>query len=285
MCTLVILIAVSPSHAETVEEQAARLFDEGAGFRAQGDYERSCPRFAQSFELVPAPGTAFDLAECMEHDRHYLRAWELYRVSAEAWDRAEKGKLAAIARERSDLLLDKLGEIVVDIADPSLAGMIVTVGDRRVDPAPEIRQRVEPGAVKVTASAPDGRMFTSLVQVAPGTTMTVAVPRLGLGSPSSGARRRSRVFAAIGLGIVGTGGLVSGGLVFLDARARYHSSGGDATMEASARREADVATGLGVLGLAGAIAAAYVFLTAPRDIVVAPVASVDSAGLALHAWF
>ena len=282
-----ILVATSPAHAETVDQQATRLFDEGAGFRAQGDYDHACPRFAQSFELVPAPGTAFDLAECMEHDQHYLRAWELYRVAAEAWERADKAKLAATARERSDRLLDKLGEIVVDIAQPSLVGLVVTVGERRVDPEREIRQRVEPGVVEVTASAPDRRMYRDHVQVAPGTSVTVAVPRLAaIAQPqSSTVRRRSRVVAAIGLGIVGAGGLVSGGLLYFDARDRFQSAGGDATKEASARSEADLATGLGVLGLASAIAAVYVFTTAPRDIVVAPVASASSAGLAVRGRF
>jgi hypothetical protein len=277
-----VLLALSTAAAETVTERAKRLFDEGLALKDRGD-PRACNKFDESYRLVAASGTGFNLAECMAEAGKYLRAWQLYTAAAREWERNDKDKRVKIARARADELRAKLVKIVVEVEEPTLDRLTLTIGDHRVDPAPVIRELADPGEIEVTASAPGRRPFSKTLRVEPGETATIYVASLApIAEPvaASGGRRRGRVILAIGLGAVGTGALVTGGVLFLDARQLETDGDHDAAV-----RRADLATGFGVAGAALVISALVVYATAPRDVAVAPVATAGGAGLAIAGRF
>lgn len=286
MVGLAVVLYAAPTVAETVAEQSKRLFEEGLAFKDAGNSASACDRFAKSHALVAAPGAAEQLGECMERDGKFYQAWQLYIAARDAWSRDDKVKGTKLAGDHADRVEHQLVTIIVRVADPTLAGLTITLGDHRVAPIAEINERANPGDVEVTAAAPDRRPFSEHRVGAPGSTVVIEVPVLAkidsAGPPTRkpSRRRTSRVYLAVGLGVAGVGVGVGGVLEFLDARAKKRA-GDDAT----ATHKADIATGLGVAAVALGAAAIYTYVTAPRDAVVVPVASDQLGGLAITGRF
>jgi hypothetical protein len=73
-----------PAAAQPRDPAAAEaLFKSGREAMARGDYATACPRFEQSQKLYPTDGTLFNLAECEEHQGHFLVAARRWREGAE----------------------------------------------------------------------------------------------------------------------------------------------------------------------------------------------------------
>lgn len=278
-----VVISVATAHAETMVDRAKRLFEEGLALEDRGE-DGACDRFAESYKLVAAAGTGFNLAECMERSGQLLRAWRLYRAAAKQWDRDDKDKRADIARDRASALETKLVTIVVKLRDPSLKRLTVTIGDRRVDPEKTIRDVVDPGEIEVTAAAPGHEPFAKRVGAEAGATVTVPIalePIVEQPPPIVEThRRRSRVALAITLGALGVGAGAAGGFLFLDAGKKV-----DAGDREGGVRQADRATIAGVAAGALVLSAVIVFYTAPRDVTVAPIVSGDGGGISLGGRF
>jgi hypothetical protein len=244
---LVALTSARTSAAETVAERATRLFDEALALKDAGNVEKACERFAQSLELVAEPGTQVNVAECLERDRHYQRAWQLYAAARTAWLRAGKDKRARYAEEHAAALLAKLATLTIEIAEPSLPGLTITVGDRRVTPVGEITERADPGELEVTASAPAHRTFSAR-RIDAGASATIEIPPLDRSSAIPRCRHcRDRCM----LGAAGSSrrsrsapperALVAGGIEYFQARDAFQHAGGDPQKESSAPK-ADIAT-------------------------------------------
>jgi hypothetical protein len=243
--------------AEPMPERAQQLFKEGLALKDAHD-PRACDRFADSYALVAAAGTALNLAQCMEAQGKYVRAVQLYLAAASEWEREpDRKKSLSLARERADALRSKVVEIVVTLDDPTQAGLTVTVGARRVPPAREIREVFDPGEIQVTASAPGSRPFARSMRTASGDTVAVHIASL---LPIVD-RRPGYVWTSFGLSLGAVSALGVGAIVFVDARDRQ--AAGD---HAGAVARADLATALGVGGLALAAAAAIVWFKAPRTV-------------------
>src|SRR5690242_3308720 len=61
------LIAAPAARAQGTDPAAAQgLFDEAKQLVAQGRIAEACPKFVASFKLDPKPGTAVNLADCLE---------------------------------------------------------------------------------------------------------------------------------------------------------------------------------------------------------------------------
>src|SRR5262245_60514235 len=72
------MVALAASSAALAQKsdvaKAEALFKEGRAALERGDYATACPKFSESLKLANRAGTLFNLAQCDEHDRHYLAA-------------------------------------------------------------------------------------------------------------------------------------------------------------------------------------------------------------------
>jgi hypothetical protein len=221
----------------------------------------------------------------MEQQGQLLRAWQLYGEAVIEWQRDAKDKRAAIARERARGLEPKLVTLVVEIDEPTLDKLSVTIGKRVIEPKPSIRQLADPGEIEIRAFAPGHVPFVETFDAVAGTTRKIRIALAPLASTAPAPlvethRRRSRIALGIALGAVGAGGIIAGTVLFFDARSLQADGETD-----RATQKADVATVLGVGGALCAVAGAVVLLTAPRDTAVVPVATPTTVGLSLGGTF
>jgi hypothetical protein len=277
------VMLVAPARAEPLPDRAKRLFDEGLVLKDHGD-PRACDRFAASYSLVAAPGAGINLAECMEQQGQLLRAWQLYTTAIVEWQRTGQDKKAAVVRERAKTIEAKLVTLNVEIDEPELPKLSVTIGSRVIAPKAKIRELADPGEIEIRAVAPGRAPFVTTVQADAGATRNVRImlaPIAVVASDSAPThRRRSRVALAIGLGAVGAAGMITGTVLFLDARKLQADGQTD-----RARDKADLATGLGIGGAIFVAAGAVVFALAPRDVTVVPVATQTTLGVSLTQTF
>ena len=285
--------------------EADRLFDEGRAFAKQGKYAEACASFQRSFDLDHATGTELNLGDCHERLGHLRKAWELYTSAAEEFEAAGNAARSKFARERADAVAARLGTIVLRVPQPQPLGLAITVAGRVVQPRPEVKQLVEPGAVEITAAAPGRTGFVTTRQVGSGATLVVQVPALALevlGTRAEAPRRPGRVRLAWGV-LAGSAvtGLAAGGLTLLakhdydttvDGPHCTHVTGG-VTCDSSgtsaihsAQLVADAGTGLAVACGALAVTGLIVYVSAPHDdVVVAPIAGLHTAGLSISGQF
>jgi len=263
--------------ADTPQERARKLFEEGRELAKVANFTEACDRFAKSFELDPAPGTVVNFADCQEHLGHLSRAWELFEQAASRADHESNAVRAQYARDRLTALKPRLGELVVRIADPRLDRITVTIGGRDVKPAAELHTRVDPGDTEVIVVAPE-RRFSQTAHTAAGAQTTIDVPRLGR---DAARRDRTWVLAAGGAAGLGVIGLATSGVFALSAVRYYNDAythgecfytirGDECTAPGlarvdSAHARANASTGFFVGGLALVATSILVYTFAPRE--------------------
>jgi tetratricopeptide (TPR) repeat protein len=290
--------------AEPVEPtEADRIFLQGRELAKLGRFDEACALFARSYELDPALGTAVNLADCLERQGHFARAWALFDVVAR--DSQSVQSRARLARERADALQARLATVVITLRDPGAAGLHVRLGDRPVTPAAEIRDLIEPRDTVLVATVPGRPVFKTMVHAVAGATLAVEIPAFAPAARDEPLaptrRRRSRVYLAAAIDLAGVAGLgVSLGYA-VSARRIYNSAfdhdcehtdrgascsdRGKATIDRAGAR-ADVATGLAIAGAVLAGVGAVVFIMAPRDAIeIAPIATSHELGLGLSGRF
>ncbi len=296
---LVLMLAAGTAVAQPAEPPTAtKLFEQGRDFAKQGKYPDACDAFARSYALDKAVGTELNLADCQEHLGHLAEAWRLF--SDGATHSADNPKRQKFAADRASNLAAKLAIVIVRLADPKNAS--VTIAGHPETAAPEINERVEPGSIEVRVTSPLRSDYVSTQTAIAGATLTFEVAAATAPvAPDPTERRPSRVLIGYSLGGLGLASLAGGVLVGLVARSHYNSevnSGncvklstgltcnavgfGDVTRAGTL---ANAGTVLGVAGVAMLASGAIVFLTAPRDVVVTPVATRESVGVAVSASF
>lgn len=301
--TIVGLLLGSTAAVLAQSADGAKLFEEGRALAKDGKWAEACDTFAKSLELDPAPGTKLNFADCHEHLGHLAQAYRLFIEVAQA-DKTANADRAKFAQGRADALADKLGTVVVKLAAPDAAGTSVTIAGRIVPVAAEIREKVDPGDVTVEVNAPNAPPFSRTAAAKAGATVVVDVPapkvEIEPATQTTTVRRHTNVVIAYTLGGAGVASLTTGVLMGLVARSRYNdqfTSGNcvdtsppqcnpDGYKEQSnAVTLANVGTVFGIAGLAMIAGGAVVFLTAPRDLVITPTASAQSAGLTVVGTF
>ena len=301
--TIVGLLLGSTTAVFAQSADGAKLFEEGRILAKDGNYAEACDKFAKSLELDPAPGTKLNYADCHEHLGHLAQAYRLFIEVAQA-DKTANPDRAKFAQGRADGLADKLGTVVVKLAAPDAAGTSVTIAGRIVPVAPEIREMVDPGDVTVETKAPNAAPFSRTAAARAGATVVVEVPapnvQIEPATQTTTVRRHTNVVIAYTLGGAGAASLTTGVLMGLVARSRYNAQidNGNCSNQSppqcnpdgykaqgNAVTLANVGTVFGIAGLAMIAGGAVVFLTAPRDLVVTPTASTQSAGLTVVGTF
>ncbi len=235
---IVLLLIAGVAVAQPRPPEGARLFEEGRELAKQGKYEVACEKFKQSLAIDRAPGTSLNYGDCLEHLGQLRKAFQMYEEAAAAFER-DKDARAKFARERAAAVLPKLGTVVLKLADPTIAGLVVEIGSQSVPPQREITERFEPGELVVTARAPYHDPFTASARVVAGATVIIEVPAFvrpppppqGPPAPVTvnlvrGARDPRRVFYARNIGITGGAALGLSVIVGLTARTIYNDTAG-----------------------------------------------------------
>lgn len=301
------LVLAQPTPDQTA--QAKALFEDGRKDAAAGKYQEACDTFSKSYALDPAVGTELNLGDCQEKLGHIAVAWHLFDDAAKRDTDADRIKYA---RGRAATLAPKLAAVIIKLPDPAIVGLTVKVAGNPVPPAAEITTMVDPGDVPVEVSAPGRAAETRTTTANAGQTVTVDFGAAAVAPhheeppppPQEPAgptteRRHSRVVA--GEAIMGLGGaaLVGGVVVGLVARSHYNSAFPTHCMDTSkpvcdptgyattsdAITLANAGTVISIVGAAAIVTGAVVWFTAPKDIVVAPAASGQGAGISVSGTF
>ncbi len=281
---------------------SAKLFEEGRELAKQGKYTEACGRFAQSYALDDGVGTELNLADCHEHLGQLAEAWRLFDEAARR--SSDNATRATFARDRAAALAGKLATVVVRVPDPARAGLAITIAGRQVPPSAAITERVDPGAIAVHVATPGEVLLDATRTGDAGATLAFDVPAASVAGhgEAPGARRHSRVVLAYAISGVGLATLATGIFLGIHAKSSYDDAvdpahgctmiGGDLqcpepqrTQALDAGHLADLGTVAGVVGLAAIVGGVVLYATAPKDLVVVPSASNQSAGLAISGRF
>ena len=292
-----------PESPPTQPTAGSKLFDEGRDLAKAGKYAEACAKFDQSYALDNGVGTELNLADCHEHLGHFAQAWRYFdEASQRSTDNAVRAKFA---HDRAEALSGKLATAVVNFVDPNVVGISVTIAGRAVKANGVITERVDPGAIAVHVATPSKVLFDATKSAAAGATVIFDVPVAAAEAvhedeATPEQRRHKRLLVAYTIGGVGAAtlatGIVIGFVSYLDyrsdSRACTKDQMGNLTCAEPARSKvnddghlADVGTYVSVIGIAVIATGAVVYLTAPKDLVVTPMASNQTAGLAISGRF
>ncbi|MBA3503790.1 MAG: hypothetical protein M4D80_41420 [Myxococcota bacterium] len=308
---VIVLLGLTASASAQPSTEAAKMFEEGRELAKQQKWADACDRFQKSLALDAAPGTKLNLGDCLEKQGKVRSGWLLFEEAARDFDRTGDSR-AKFAHARAGAAVAKLATLVIRVSESSRPGLTVRVGSFDTAPQPEIVERVDPGTLFVSVSAPDKQVFTTEVTALAGKTTTVAVPALVDAVPYRGtvpqpqpmkSARRPRVLLAISLGVAGGLALAGSGVLALSAKSQYDDAFASGECESTefgnfcsprglaeiedAGTRADIATGVAIAGVALAAAGVILYVTAPKErgVTVTPAATSSSAGLVLGGTF
>ena len=294
LASLVTTWSLSASAQDAATAQA--LFEEGRSLLQQQQYEKACPKFAESQRLGPASGTLLNLGECYAKLGKTASAWAAFKEAIPAAHSAGQADREQFARERVAEIETKLVKLSVDVTRPPPPQLVVkrdgvVLGEAAWGtPVP-----VDPGAHVVEASAPGKTTWTTTVEVRSAPSTTVVVPVLeGARGDATGSSKPFFTQSTIGLGIAGIGVVaVAVGAVFglsaisTNDSAKSHCRNGNLCDRTglddldAARGKATLSTVFFIGGAAAVGAGAYLFFSAPK-VEVAPAVSASSAGLQMR---
>lgn len=196
----------NPFEAYTgANEQGRQLFDEGRALLREGNQTAACAKFAEAYKLEEATSTQLSVARCRENEGKHAEAWRMFQDTAIRARSAGFEDRAKIATDAAQALEERLATVVIRLATPIAPGTVVTVNDRLVDTAPEVRELVDPGTVNVTAKGPTGVTSSRSFRIFVNNTMKVDVPTL---QERSGGRQP--IWIAVSAIAVGGGAIALG---------------------------------------------------------------------------
>jgi tetratricopeptide (TPR) repeat protein len=298
---LVSLVATWSSSAAAQDAATAEaLFEEGRSLVQQQQYEKACPKFAESQRLGPASGTLLNLGECYAKLGKTASAWAAFKEAIPAAHSAGQADREQFAHERVAEIEKTLVRLSVDVTKPAAPQLVVkrdgvVLGEAAWGTAVP----VDPGAHVIEASAPGKTTWKTTVEVRSAPSTSVVVPALEAAPDEAGSDGSKSLLTQrnIGIGVAGLGVVAAGlGAVFgLNAistndSAKSHCRNGNLCDPTgldeldSARSKATLSTVFFVAGAAAIGAGAYLFFTAPK-VEIAPAVSASSGGLQLRgAW-
>lgn len=292
---------VRAAHADDASDADA-LFNEGLKAKEAGKPDEACAKFRASYEKNRnAVGTILNVALCDEQEGKIGSAHKLF---AEAEARATEQNLdehRQAAKEHKDKLAGDVPRVTVEFTDLAPETKLVVAGDV-VDPASAKDIEVDPGPVKVVASAPGRVPYEYTVTMHKGETGTITVPKLGYPIEDKGRATLGKVVTFAGAGVVLTGigvGLFAnhkyngefdnGHCSMPDASHPICNQTGYATTH-NAKTLGWVGTGVGAAGLVAVGVGVALWVTAPhheaaRQVSIVPSVAPDQAGIVAFGRF
>lgn len=302
------LVALGPSvaHAQGAGKQAAAqaLFEDAKKLMTKGDFAAACPKFNDSQNLDPAPGTQFNLANCYEKAGQTASAWATFKSAAASYRAHNRGDWETKARDRASVLEPKLSKLTVVVPPASSVPGLEVKRDGQSLSASELGSPipVDPGEHAIEATAPGKKPWKTTAKVAPTpgeqkvsigpldaeakppvavtppTTTAPATPPAVVATDSppqnKGSGQKTAGFVALG---VGGAGLVVGGVTGVMAMSKNKTAndacpnnGGCASQDAvdansSAKSLATISTVGFIVGGVGLAAGIVLLATAPSS--------------------
>jgi hypothetical protein len=286
----VALVAPVVAHAADLP-RAEALFQDAKSLLEAKDYERACPKMAESYRLDPATGTLLALAMCHESQGKLASAWSEYVGVVAAARRDARKDREEFARQRADGLRPRLSTLTLRLAgDARRPGLRIVldgseVGEATVGDATPI----DGGEHTVELSATGARPWKVSFRLAhEGERKEILLPRLDdepaapapapasrsvrpAEAPASAAAPRTPAYLGLGLAVVGAGLGTYFGLRAVElasqARGSCPSSGpcsDRAAVDAAsdARAAGNVATAAFVAGAVAGVVGAYFLIRA-----------------------
>lgn len=276
---LALLLVPAAALAEAPPDPAAAqaLFFDARSLMEQGRYGEACPKLEESLRLDAGIGTRFNLADCNERIGKITSAWAGFLDVAAQSRAAKQLDRERVARKRAAALEMRLPKLVVDVGGAP-EGLDVQRDGHPIGPAAwGVAIPVDPGAHRISASAPGKDAWETTVEASEGATLRVTVPRdlasaPGPAAAKRGATRRTVGWLTAGFGAAAIGVGLGFGLSSLASRddSRTHCTG-DACDAAGLRLRADaissgsIATIATLAGGAAVAGGLILVLTAPAS--------------------
>ncbi len=148
-----------PQAARGTEAEA--LFREGKRLLEGKDFDRACPKLAESYRLDPATGALLALAICQEGAGKLASAWASYAEVAARSKNEGRADREKAARRKVAALEPKLSMLTIAVADAAdVAGLRVERdGDEVARATWGVAVPVDPGLHRIDVSAPGRRAW------------------------------------------------------------------------------------------------------------------------------
>jgi hypothetical protein len=172
-----VALADPPAKGANDPAAAQSLFYEARALMAKNQFAEACPKLEESMRLDPGIGTQFNLADCNEHIGKIATAWASFLEVAAQAKAANQTEREKVARKRAQAVEGRLPKLVVEVPS-SMPGLevkrdgIVLGGAAYGTAIP-----VDPGAHKITATAPGKLPWETQAQATEGKTARVSIPR------------------------------------------------------------------------------------------------------------
>jgi hypothetical protein len=235
----------APARAQSVEAES--LFREGKRLMKDGKIAEACDKFDASNRLESSVGTLLNIADCREKNHQLATAWATFlKASAAAKQAGNDAKREAEAKRRATALEPRLAYLTISVADASrVDGLVIKRNGVMIDQALWNQGvPVDPGTYEISGEAPGHEPWSTKVEIASeGQKASVEVPRFkaladlqhavtatapdtttkpaspppaeepaGPEQPEGPSAFTGMRMAAVGLGVVGAGGIVVGAI-------------------------------------------------------------------------
>jgi len=169
---------------------AQALFEEGRALVAKQDFAAAALRFEESQKLDPGAGTLLQLARCYESLGRTASAWGTYHEAASVAAQGGRKDWETLANTRAAALEPKLSQLTIVVTEME-PGLSVT-RDGVVVPPSLLASRVpvDPGKVRIAATATGRAPFATEVIVAGPGSYTATIPKLS-SAPAASATSTS----------------------------------------------------------------------------------------------
>lgn len=159
---------------------AEALFDRGVTLLRAGELKEACTKLETSERIDPAVGTLLYLGTCYERLGRTASAWAAFREAGSMARSTGQTDRAEIARERTARLEPELAYLTIMVPT---AARVADLSVRRAGSVVEadlygVSVPMDPGNVKIEASAPGYKSFVTSVTVAPRDHKSLTIPAL-----------------------------------------------------------------------------------------------------------
>jgi tetratricopeptide (TPR) repeat protein len=300
------LAACAIAQADSAEDQAELLFEEGRVLLDQGQAARACVKFEAAIRLDPSGGgIMLNLGMCNEKLGKLKSALYWFRKAQQRATETNPPMPAheRVAKEHALALVGKVATVTIVFASEAQNDATVKIDGAPVSPDDYSHVEVDPGDHVLTADAPGleaRQSFKSESSGAQTLTITLAPTKAAIAKPAATApEQHSRV--ALWLAIGGTASLaLAGGLTYYEhgVYTRCTTDGALDTAKTGCTHPTDAyaaaveandahhvarvyGTGLFAAGGVALAVAGYLYLSHREHATIAPAIARDHVGIAL----
>lgn len=163
--------------------EAEALFREGKRLLEAKDFDRACPKLAESYRLDPATGALLALAICQEGAGKVASAWASYAEVAARSKNEGRADREKAARRKVTALEPKLSMLTITVPEAAeVPGLRVERdGEEMAHATWGVAVPVDPGEHRIDVSAPGRRAWHQTIALGrPGEHKGIEVPVLAL---------------------------------------------------------------------------------------------------------